>query len=91
MFQKTLFREEFKIRVPPFFDEINEILLRKTFKAEKRNAALIFITTNTLHFLDGYQINVLHYLIKLLAIDGVEGRISERARHRAKVSYSDYG
>lgn len=85
MFQ-ALEQENFAISfIDIYLDEINGILLAKRIRAENRNAAIIFTTSSQQYMAEGYQIGVLHYLLKPFAIEGVEEAL-DRALRTVEIS-----
>lgn len=83
---EALEEEQFAISfIDIYLDEINGILLAKRIRSENRNAAIVFTTSSSQHMAEGFQIGVLHYLLKPFTVEAVEEAL-DRGLRMAEIS-----
>lgn len=83
---QALTEESFTISfIDIYLDTVNGILLAQRIREKNRHAAIIFTTSSQEYMAEGYQIGVLHYLVKPLTIEGVEEAL-DRALRTTKIS-----
>lgn len=63
-----------------YLDEVDGIVLAKKIRAQNREAAIVFTTSSEAHMAMGYQIGVLHYLLKPFVLKDVEEALNRALR-----------
>lgn len=63
-----------------YLDEVDGIVLAKKLRAQSREAAIVFTTFSEEHMAVGYQIGVLHYLLKPFILEDVEEALNRALR-----------